>query len=38
MSLTQREEFTAVIQKNGGNVDSLLEALRKKAANLKSRQ
>ncbi|MDA0661992.1 MAG: ABC transporter substrate-binding protein [Proteobacteria bacterium] len=38
MSLTQRDEFTAVIQKNGGNVDSLLEALRKKAANLKSRQ
>ncbi len=38
MSITQREEFTAVIQKNGGNVDSLLEALRKKTSNLKSRQ
>jgi phospholipid transport system substrate-binding protein len=38
MSITQREEFTAVIQKNGGNVDSLLDALRKKAENLKSRQ
>ncbi len=38
MSITQREEFTAVIQKNGGNVDSLLDALRKKTSNLKSRQ
>lgn len=38
MSLTQREEFTAVIQQGGGNVDSLLDALRKKTGNLKSRQ
>jgi phospholipid transport system substrate-binding protein len=38
MSLTQREEFTAVIQKNGGEVASLLDALRKKSANLKSHQ
>ena len=37
MSLTQREEFAAVIRKNGGNVDSLLDALRKKSATLQSK-
>lgn len=37
MSITQREEFSAVIKQNGGKVDSLLEALRKKAAKLKSK-
>lgn len=36
MSLTQREEFAAVIRKGGGKVESLLDTLRKKASSLKS--
>jgi phospholipid transport system substrate-binding protein len=36
MSITQRDEFTAVIRRNNGNFDSLMAALRKKSANLKS--
>lgn len=38
MSVTQREEFTAVIRKNGGKVDALLGVLRKKTEGLKSKQ
>ncbi len=38
MSVTQREEFTAVIRNNGGNVDALLGVLRKKTKGLKSKQ
>jgi phospholipid transport system substrate-binding protein len=38
MSVTQREEFTAVIRKNGGKVDALLAVLRKKTEGLKSKQ
>ena len=37
MSITQREEFTTVIRKNNGEIDSLMVALRKKSASLKSR-
>jgi len=37
MSITQREEFTTVIRKNDGNIGSLMAALRKKSASLKSR-
>lgn len=37
MSITQRDEFTAVIRKNKGKLDSLMAALRKKSARLKSR-
>ena len=36
MSITQRDEFTAVIRKNDGKFDSLMVALRKKSASLKS--
>lgn len=36
MSVTQREEFTAVIRSNGGDVDALLAILRKKTEGLKS--
>jgi phospholipid transport system substrate-binding protein len=38
MSVTQREEFTAVIRRNGGKVDALLGVLRKKTEGLKSKQ
>jgi phospholipid transport system substrate-binding protein len=38
MSVTQREEFTTVIRKNGGKVDALLAILRKKTEGLKSKQ
>lgn len=38
MSVTQREEFTAVIRKNGGSVDALLDVLRKKTEGLKSKR
>ncbi len=38
MSVTQREEFTAVIRKNGGKVDALLTVLRKKTEGLKSKR
>ena len=38
MSVTQREEFTAVIRKNGGKVDALITILRKKTQSLKSKQ
>jgi len=38
MSVTQREEFTAVIRRNGGKVDALLVVLRKKTEILKSKQ
>ena len=37
MSITQREEFTAVIRRNNGKFDSLMIALRKKSASLISR-
>lgn len=30
MAVTQRSEFAAVIQRNGGNVDGLISALRQK--------
>ena len=30
MGITQRDEFTAVIQKNGGKVSALTENLREK--------
>lgn len=33
MSVTQRDEFAAVIRQNGGKVDGLIEALRKKTGN-----
>ena len=33
MSVTQRSDFASVIQGGGGNVDALLESLRKRAAN-----
>lgn len=36
MSVTQREEFTAVIRQNGGDIEALLDALRKKTVSLKS--
>ena len=38
MSITQREEFTTVIRSNGGKVDALIEILRKKTQDLKSKQ
>ncbi|NKB55628.1 MAG: ABC transporter substrate-binding protein [Alphaproteobacteria bacterium] len=38
MSVTQREEFTAVIRQNGGKVDALIAILRKKTETLKSKQ
>jgi len=38
MSVTQREEFTAVIRKNGGSVDALLSVLRKKTEGLKTKR
>ncbi|MFC7333521.1 MlaC/ttg2D family ABC transporter substrate-binding protein [Rhodocista pekingensis] len=31
MSVTQRSEFASVIESNGGNIDALLDALRKRA-------
>jgi len=37
MSVTQREEFTAVIRQNGGDIEALLDALRKKTVSLKSK-
>jgi phospholipid transport system substrate-binding protein len=37
MSVTQREEFTAVIRQNGGDIGALLAALRKKTASLQSK-
>jgi len=30
MAITQRDEFSAIISQNGGKVDGLLAALRKK--------
>ena len=33
MSVTQRDEFAAVIRRNGGKVDGLLSALRRKTGN-----
>ena len=36
MSITQRDEFTAVIRKNNGKFNSLMAALRKKSASQKS--
>ncbi len=33
LSRTQREEFTAVIQRNGGNVQALIDQLRSRIAN-----
>ncbi len=38
MSVTQRDEFRAVIRNNGGKVDALLAILRKKTQSLKSKQ
>lgn len=38
MSVTQREEFTAVIRKNGGGLDALIDVLRKKTEGLKSKR
>lgn len=35
MALTQRSDYTAAIQGNGGNLDGLLEMMRKKIATLK---
>ena len=32
MSVTQRSEFAAVIQRNGGKIDGLLKTLREKTA------
>ena len=33
MSVTQRDEFAAVIRRNGGNIDGLLSALKRKTGN-----
>ena len=30
MAITQRDEFSAIINQNGGKIDGLLAALRKK--------
>lgn len=38
MSVTQREEFTAVIRKNGGSLGALLDVLREKTEGLKSKR
>ena len=37
MSVTQREEFSTVIRQNGGDINALLSALRKKTASLNSK-
>jgi phospholipid transport system substrate-binding protein len=33
MAITQRDEFSAIINQNGGKIDGLLTALRKKTGN-----
>ena len=38
MSVTQREEFTAVIRRNGGRFEALIPILRKKTEGLKSKK
>jgi len=37
MALTQRNEFAAIIQRNGGNVEPLLQALRREIETARSR-
>jgi hypothetical protein len=37
MAVTQRSEFAAVIQRNGGQVQGLITKLREKTASLASR-
>lgn len=36
MAVTQRNEFSSIIQRNGGNIDALLQAIREQIASLRS--
>jgi phospholipid transport system substrate-binding protein len=37
MAVTQRQEFSAVIQRNGGEIDALLKLLREKTGATQAR-